>query len=220
MTDAQNNLLIEHYSSYNNVIKPLIAAYEAREQVFPTPIFNEIRAFNDHVSRCYLEDATPDFIDRQLLKAGRHISRIILDLYKYLIISFSEKIKRFERKTRNVDLSLVNNGEFYREYSSLRSSSVVLLREAKRLEAATNSGQDDIFRKFEESFNQFQETDKLITSNFSEINWAKAKSIFKKNSWILGVLLGCIFSWIVRDILNWNFVETVCGGLEKLINRE
>jgi len=219
MTDAQNNVLIEHYSSYNNVIKPLIAAYEAREQVFPTPIFNEIRAFNDHVSRCYIENASKDFIDKQLLRAGRHISRIILDLYKYLIISFSEEIKKFEKKTKNVDLSLVNNGEFYREYSSLRSSSIISLKEAKRLEATTDSDQNDIFSKFEESFNKFQETDNLITSHFSEINWAKTKSLFKKHSWILGVLLTCLVSWMIKDILTWNFMEMVCGGLEKLFNR-
>lgn len=41
------------YQTYNTVIKPLIADIEARYEEFPISIFNEIRAFNDHVARCY-----------------------------------------------------------------------------------------------------------------------------------------------------------------------
>lgn len=216
MNNAQINLLSEHYKTYNYVIKPLIAAYEAREHIFPTPIFNEIRAFNDHVSRCYLEDASTEFIDKQLKRAGRHITRIILDLYKYLIVSFSDEVNKFERKTKNVDLSIINNGEFYREFSEIRKSGINALREAKRVEATSTSTQDEIFSHFESSFNYFEELDKHIQNHFSEINWAKAKSMFKKHSWIVGVLVGCIFSWIIRDILNWNFMEMACGWLKNL----
>ncbi len=48
----QESLLHNLYNNYNNVIKPLIAVYEAREARLPTPLFNEIRAFN-HFHVCY-----------------------------------------------------------------------------------------------------------------------------------------------------------------------
>ncbi len=38
--------LKEYYKTYNEVIKPLIADFEAREEQFPLPIFNEIRALS------------------------------------------------------------------------------------------------------------------------------------------------------------------------------
>ncbi len=71
MTNSHNQILSQHYKLYNTVIKPLIATYEAREQKFPTPIFNEIRAFTDHIARCYIDNAEDDFITKQLSRAGR-----------------------------------------------------------------------------------------------------------------------------------------------------
>ncbi|MFA6865714.1 MAG: hypothetical protein WCS04_07955, partial [Sphaerochaetaceae bacterium] len=177
MDDSQIKTLKSYYETYNDVIKPLIAVYEAREQQFPTPIFNEIRAFNDHVSRCYLEDSNPDFINKQLKRAGRHISRIILDLYKYLIVSFDDTIKRFEKKTRNVDLSIISDGQFYVNFSGLRNNAINAIRTAKRLESSTSNGEDVIFAQFETGFNYYQETVELIDSNFAQINWAKTKSL-------------------------------------------
>lgn len=49
----ENKRIIALYQDYNTVIKPLIAEVEARTEQFPLPLFNEIRALHDHISRCY-----------------------------------------------------------------------------------------------------------------------------------------------------------------------
>ena len=74
------------FSQYNNNIKPLIAEIEARGEVMPQPLFNEIRAFTDHIARCYRKDITDECISDELSKANRHIVRITLDCFKCLNI--------------------------------------------------------------------------------------------------------------------------------------
>ena len=56
------------YKVYNTVIKPLIAEVEARTEQFPLPLFNEIRALHDHISRCYSDDVTEEQIEKNIEK--------------------------------------------------------------------------------------------------------------------------------------------------------
>ncbi|MDO5341871.1 MAG: hypothetical protein Q4F69_05395 [Bacteroidia bacterium] len=74
MTGSEQQTLAALYKRYNVVIKPLIAEIEARSEKMPLPLFNEIRAFNDHVAHCYLENADSKMVGDELEKAGRHHS--------------------------------------------------------------------------------------------------------------------------------------------------
>jgi len=106
------------YRTYNDVIKPLIAEIEIRYEKFPTPVFNEIRAFNDHVARCHRENISNLDIENELRKAKGHIERIILDCYKFLNVALHKiVIKRFDKRTKGVDLGAINNGAFFIFYS-------------------------------------------------------------------------------------------------------
>ena len=79
----------ELFSQYNQVIKPLIAEIEARSEKMPQPLFNEIRAFTDHIARCYFPDISDERMLDELEKANRHIVRITLDCFKCLnVLSF------------------------------------------------------------------------------------------------------------------------------------
>jgi hypothetical protein len=57
------------YDTYSTEIRPLISEIEARFEEFPVPILNEIRAFNDHVARCYQDINNEAFVDEQLKKS-------------------------------------------------------------------------------------------------------------------------------------------------------
>lgn len=41
------------YEQYTDSLKPLLAFVETKVVKFPGPILNELRAVNDHVSRCF-----------------------------------------------------------------------------------------------------------------------------------------------------------------------
>ena len=123
--------IIALYDDYNTIIKPLIAEVEARTEQFPLPLFNEIRALHDHIARCYFKDITSEQRNAEIHKAERHVLRIILDCYKCLNLSIHDSVLLFEKQTRHVDLTVLQNGTFYPKYKSLRSDAVRAVRKAK-----------------------------------------------------------------------------------------
>lgn len=115
------------YKSYNTLIKPLIAEIEVRYEHFHIALFNEIRAFNDHVARCYIKPDDIKWIDSQIMKTESHIERIVLDCYKFLNVSLYDKIiKEFDKKYKGVDLSYIDNGDFIIKHRQL--SKEIILR--------------------------------------------------------------------------------------------
>jgi len=202
-----SNKLSELYNTYNEVIKPLIALYEAREEVFPIPLFNEIRAFNDHVARCYIISFSDDQINDELGRAERHINRIILDCYKYLNVSFHNEIMSFEKRTKHVDLTVLDNGLFYPKFLELRKNAVNLIRKAKRNESIKLN---DSFSDYQDAYNTYSELSDLINSRRIEVNWARVKfsgiKLLKIIAWILSALISGLVSLFltcdnVKDII-------------------
>lgn len=187
--------LSELYTSYNEVIKPLIADYEAREQKFPLPVFNEIRSLHDHIARCYRSSLTDDQITGEIKKAEGHLTRIILDCYKYLDISLYEKISRFEKETSGIDLTLINNGLFYPEYRRLNMLAISLIRKAKVNES---QNKDTSFDYYQKGYNAYCSLEELIENNLQDIKWArirvKARKIIIIILWIMAALLSGIVS--------------------------
>ena len=207
MNNIISNKLSELYNTYNEVIKPLIALYEAREEVFPIPLFNEIRAFNDHVARCYIISFSDDQINDELGRAERHINRIILDCYKYLNVSFHNEIMTFEKRTKHVDLTVLDNGLFYPKFLELRKNAVNLIRKAKRNESIKLN---DSFSDYQDAYNTYSELSDLINSRRIEVNWARVKfsgiKLLKIIAWILSALISGLVSLFltcdnVKDII-------------------
>lgn len=207
MNNIFSNKLSELYNTYNEVIKPLIALYEAREEVFPIPLFNEIRAFNDHVARCYIISFSDDQISDELGRAERHINRIILDCYKYLNVSFHNEIMSFEKRTKHVDLTVLDNGLFYPKFLELRKNAIDLIRKAKRNESIKLN---DSFSDYQDAYNVYYELSELINSRRIEVNWARVKfsgiKLLKIIAWILSALISGLVSLFltcdnVKDII-------------------
>lgn len=56
--------IIDLYQDNNKVIKLLIAGVEARTEHFHLPLFNEMKALHDHITRCY---SAWNFIKRNVI---------------------------------------------------------------------------------------------------------------------------------------------------------
>ena len=93
VTTLDKDKLSELYGVYVGLIKPLLSEIEANYEQFPEPLFNEIRAFNDHISRCYIPNISQSEIDVQIEKAERHIHRMVFDCYKYLNVYYNIQIE-------------------------------------------------------------------------------------------------------------------------------
>lgn len=189
--------LVPLYLKYNTIIKPLIAEIEVRYEHFPIVIFNEIRAFNDHISRCYMKPDNKDWIDTQIRKSESHIERIILDCYKFLNVSLYDKvIKDFDRRYKGVDLSCIDNGDFIIRHKKLSKKIVLKLKDAKLKES--NENKNESIALYQEVHNIYTELENLIDINCRNLYWAKGKfgisRLFKIIMWIVSAILSGLVS--------------------------
>ena len=186
------------YKDYNNVIKPLIAEVEARTEQFPLPLFNEIRALHDHISRCYSDEATNDSIEDEVVKAQRHSLRIMLDCYKYLNLTLHDEVILFERETKHIDLTVLQNGTFYPKYKEVRSNAIKLVRKAKSEEPLDSVKALDTYQL---SYNAYTEIETLIDSVYTDVHWARVRFSVRKGLSILLWLLSAIVSGVISILL-------------------
>ena len=190
------------YKDYNSVIKPLIAEVEARTEQFPLPLFNEIRALHDHISRCYSEGATNDSIEEDVVKAQRHSLRIMLDCYKYLNLTLHDEVTLFERETKHIDLTVLQNGTFYPKYKEMRSNAIKLVRKAKTEEPLDSVKALDTYQL---SYNAYTEIETLIDSVYTDVHWARVRFSVRRGINILLWLLSAVLSGIISILLSRSF---------------
>lgn len=197
MTDQQTAQIASLYNTYDNIIKPLVSDIEARMEEFPTPVLNELRAFTDHIARCYRENVADDQIKIELNKAQGHIERIVLDCYKFLnVTSHIELIDKFHQKTKDINLLFINEGQFYIEYKAKHQKIVETLKEAKFLE--TRDKQKSV-KLYEIVYNEYRELDKFMTKNeMSILNALRMHKKDKRKS-LLYFLLGAIVSALISS---------------------
>ena len=186
------------YKDYNNVIKPLIAEVEARTEQFPLPLFNEIRALHDHISRCYSDEATNDSIEDEVVKAQRHSLRIMLDCYKYLNLTLHDEVILFERETKHIDLTVLQNGTFYPKYKEVRSNAIKLVRKAKSEEPLDSVKALDTYQL---SYNAYTEIETLIDSVYTDVHWARVRFSVRRGLSIFLWLLSAIVSGVISILL-------------------
>lgn len=195
MTKENQSLVENCYVKYCSVIKPLIARIEAQSERIPLPLFNEIRAFNDHIARCYYNNPSENYISEQVEKASRHIVRMTLDCFKCLIVILYQQIELFERQTRNVDLTVIDNGTFFPEYSRMKVEAASLVKNAKIRE----------FSDFTLALEEYEKACAIYTDIVNRIEtvsektkWARVRfttrRIITVMAWIISIVISAIIS--------------------------
>lgn len=190
--------IIAFYKEYNMVIKPLIAELEARTEQFPLPLFNEIRALHDHIARCYSERISSNQVDSEIHKAERHVTRIMLDCYKCLNLSLHDEVLLFERQTKNVDLTVLQNGTFYPKYKTLRTKATKMVRKAKSLESLDTQSALDTYQN---SYNLYCDLENVIEEVVPDLHWARIRFSVRKSMQVLLWILSAIASGVISIIL-------------------
>ena len=194
--------IIALYDDYNTIIKPLIAEVEARTEQFPLPLFNEIRALHDHIARCYFKDITPEQRNIEIHKAERHVLRIILDCYKCLNLSIHDSVLLFEKQTRHVDLTVLQNGTFYPKYKSLRSDAVRAVRKAKILESINTSEALDFYQQHLKAIVRLvKHVLLLMDTTAPDVHWARVHFTVRRALQVLLWILSAVASGIISIVL-------------------
>ncbi len=170
--DKVIELLTESYAKYNLVVKILLADVEAKWEALPEQILNEIRAYNDHIARCFVKDTSQEQIEDEIEKASGHLTRTELDCFKLLNVYQKKQIERFEKKNRRVNLNSVNDGLFIVEYHRIYKEVRKTIKEAKLKESYEKQVSLELFEK---GYNLYSELVELIQKNRRGITHARVK---------------------------------------------
>lgn len=190
--------IVALYDGYNTIIKPLIAEVEARTEQFPLPLFNEIRALHDHIARCYSDGFTASQIDTEIHKAERHVIRIMLDCYKCLNLSLHDAVFLFEKQTKHVDLTVLQNGTFYPKYKNLRTQAIQTIRKAKSLESQDTDAALDMYQT---AYNLYSDLELLLDTEATDVHWARVRFTARRALQVLLWIASAIASGIVSILL-------------------
>ena len=132
-----------------------------------------------------------------------HVKRSVFDCFKFLNAYYNNLVEKFEKKTKYIDLTVIDNGTFYIKYRNLRQSAINKVREAKREETIN---QETSFAYFQEAYNLYVELEELIDNNFTKITWARGKfhsiNILKMLGWVaLAIISGILSSDDSRTVI-------------------
>lgn len=151
------------FSTYINLINPLIIQYEVLADEFPVEILNEIRSMFTHLSRCTI-NPTKEIVNINLSKAKSHAKRAVLDCYKYNCLAYSDFYHDFMDKYKNIDLTLIDNGNFLPQVTKKFYKAQALMIEAKEYEATHTASTDELYIKYRDSYLVYNEVYNLLCS--------------------------------------------------------
>ena len=188
--NKQKNL----YTFYNDRVRWVIVFIELRYKKFPVPLLNEIRAAQDHVTRCYEHDKSEnrEYVESQIEMAQGHYMRCLLDGYKYIWYHFGADIKRKYMLARLFGkLSDINNGEFVAEMQNYFRQSKKDNEQARLLETKDKEKSIDLY---ERSIGGLIKLDELYEDNESAIRWSVRKGMAMNGIIHLGWIIALGFT--------------------------
>ena len=232
MTDKENAKLEELYGIYNETIKLLIAEIEALTQKFPIEVFNEIRAFTDHIARCYLPVSMGIDKGTELRKAESHIIRITFDCYKHLNVAYFEKLRLFLAEDgTGVDYRDIENGEFFKNIWEGKEEAEKLSFEARKLESIDKNASLGYWQKLHVHYSLLFT---YIKENDTNITWARSK--FKREVDEVKATAAATaekikkaakkskrverFFWILGILVSWAIGHFTISDLRNVSNRD
>lgn len=201
------------YNQYTESLKPLLAFVEAKVLEFPGPILNELRAVNDHVSRCF-STLPPHETLIEIGKARGHLTRAMLDCYKLLLISYEDDVKRFYRQYRDVNLTVVNDGRFLPELKGKHKVAQTKSRGAKILESKSFPEKTKAYEAYQEAILAFEAVMKHIEDNADGLTnasqYARNQVKAQIGYCVLSAIIGCLLTLLIDK---WSVITGWISGL-------
>jgi len=144
--------------------------------------------------------------DECVEKAISHLKRGTFDAFKLKLKYYHNDLDKFEKK--KIDLTLIDNGEFYKKYSLLKSEIRSLAKTARLEEKKvdSNGGVSEAFTNWMKVSNNIATMENDFF-NSPKINWAKVKTIRifciqTIVAFILGVLSGCAGNYVFAKLFS------------------
>lgn len=197
MIEENLRLLEKLYQQYNDPVKPLLAEIEAIYEKFPLPLYNEIRAMNDHVARAVTAVDDKKAVI-QLEKAASHINRITRDCYKFLDVYYKREAERFDKFICTIEPSTTEDYQRMADYGKLSDKATNLVEYAKKNEHLVSD--EETYVNFEKAYNAYKELHSFIVNNRRIVFSLKRKKRIK----MIGSVIFSIFTFMLGCIITNN----------------
>ena len=199
--------IVSIFHIYNNTIKPLLALVETYRQKYPIELLNELRYLFDHIARCYTSDANEVIRREQIKKTERHVYRTVMDCHKVIIVCCFERVRRFERQTKKIDIKTIDNGDFESKYTKMEAAARSAQKIAKLQENSNALSHEEKMELFDIAKSRYIELADFIDEKKKHIIWARVRyktitlgsRIIKLIIWLLAVVVGIILPMIFSE---------------------
>jgi len=115
-------------------------------------------------------------------------------------MAYDDKYAEFSRYYKNVDLSLVDNGEFLPKLLKSRKEAIALMLDARKSDLLITSDDetsvDEAYEKYEKAFSKYSSVYDLINSSYIKIETLKRKVVLKNIIPLIIGIIGCIIGII------------------------
>ncbi len=189
----KEEMLDNIFQKYYDNLKPFLATVEARLEIFPEGILNEIRALFDHVARIGFNELNDEEKLEELKTAKRHINRAVFDCYKVLCAHEEERIEKFLEDYKGIRLGEVDSGKFLPEFTRLSDRARELVDKAKEYEKYGSSRHEKASEKFQEAIVEYNDLRKYIALQSQNLAWSASHQ--RKEFWkgkILAFAMGIV----------------------------
>lgn len=209
MTEENLRLLEKLYQQYNDPVKPLLAEIEAVYEKFPLPLYNEIRAMNDHVARAVTAENDKKAVI-QLEKAASHINRITRDCYKFLNVYYKREAERFDKLIYTIEPNTTEDFQRMADYGKLSDEATNLVEHAKKNEHLVSD--EETYANFEKAYNAYKDLHRFIAKYRRVVFSIRRKKRIK----IVGSVIFSIFTFLLGCIITNNNQKIVEGFMQLL----
>jgi len=212
ISSEELNEIAELYTYFNENIKPLIALIELVTQSLPLQVFNEVRNFTDHISKCFAPTRPEGPNSHELKAAKAHLRRLRFDSLKLLNFHYEKLMRKFWRKTHSWKLEQIDNGEFLikirKEYRSIKTDYL----QAKKIEV---KDYEESFSLYDSTLVRFMELDNFIEEYYPLIICQAVKKVgldvLKVILWILTAGVAGFVSFLFSFVDYKAIWTSICG---------
>ena len=206
--DEQSRL----YNIYNTEVRGNLEKVEAYGKKDLVPIHNELRAFQDHLSRCFTAaiqgSLTRDALLRQTERAEGHLTRCRLDCYKSLWIHQGNRVQKMYRWPLRLSKFTGSwGGDFLDSYVRLKREAKEYNALARRCES---SEKEQAYRHYKHSLDCLTQLEELYNSR----KWHILLTMWTRTI-IQAVIIAGLLAKITKVAIdNW---ETISNGVLNVI---
>lgn len=209
--DEQSRL----YNIYNAEVRKNLEKIESYGKKDLVPIHNELRAFQDHMSRCFAEissgNASEEFFLKQMGCAEGHLIRCRLDCYKSLWIHQGNRVERMYRWPLYLSKFTGSwGGDFLSTYVRLKREAKEHNAQARKYES---SNKEQAYRYYKMSLNCLTELEELYRSRKRHI----LLSMWIRSIIQIVIIVGVLAKAAKMIITNWDAITNAILNIIKTI---